>query len=96
MADPVAAQDAATKAWVIAQIPNDIDIAKFSGAIGDGVATTFAVSHGLNTTNVQVKVKETSTGDFVITKTTVTNASVVTVSFSQPPTANQYTVEVMG
>jgi hypothetical protein len=70
---------------------------KYSTNIGDGSATSFTVTHSLNSTAVVVEVFEASTGITVYTDITRTSANAITVGgFASAPTSNQYTVVVVG
>lgn len=62
--------------------------------IGDGSAVSFALSHGLNSSDVVVSVYDNATKEEVITDVAITSASVVTVSFAVAPTTNAYRVVI--
>jgi hypothetical protein len=57
-----------------------------------GAGTSYAVSHGLNTIDVIVMIKDNSTLEEVITDVVITDANTVTVSFAVAPSANAYRV----
>lgn len=57
-----------------------------------GAGTSYALSHGLNTIDVIVMVKDNSTLEEVITDIVITDVNTVTVSFAVAPTANAYRV----
>jgi hypothetical protein len=67
----------------------------FSSTIGDGSATSIAVTHNLNTTDVQVTVREL-TGSLreVIAEVQYTSVNVVTVLFDAAPASNSLRVNV--
>lgn len=70
---------------------------KYSTTIGDGAATSFNVDHNLNSTNVVVMVRDTSSGAVVIIDITVSTVNRVIVSgFAVVPSSGQYTVVVIG
>lgn len=70
---------------------------KFKQAIGDASALTYAITHGLGTSDVVVMVRRTLTPfEQVFCEVTVTNDNVVTCAFNVAPTANQYTVTIVG
>lgn len=148
VADPVSAQDAATRAYVLAQIaalvdtapgvldtlnelaaalgddPNfaatvaaDItaakdrsnhtgtqDVSTVSGAmrrvvadLGDGTATSFSVTHNLNSRDVMVQVYDNASPyGVVFTDVEMATVNTCTVRFATAPTANQYRVVVIG
>lgn len=70
---------------------------KFVQAIGDGSATTYTVTHNLNTRDVRVDVYRNSGNyDTVLVEVKRTSANAVEVVFAAPPTANQFQVVVVG
>jgi hypothetical protein len=69
---------------------------KYAVTIGDGAATTYTVTHDLNTTDITYSVKEIATGEIVFTNVTVTGVNTISVSFAVAPTSNQYRVVVIG
>lgn len=66
----------------------------YAANIGDGTATSFAISHGLNSSDVVVSVYDSSTKEEVFTDVAITSASVVTVSFATAPTSAAYRVVI--
>ena len=72
-------------------------IRKFSATFGDGSATTYAVSHSLNSTAVVVNVFVTSTGEEIICDVTRNTVNQVTLAgFPTAPAAGSLTVVVVG
>lgn len=71
-------------------------IRRFATNIGDGSTTSFAVTHNLNTRDVQVVVFNNSSFDEVFCDVIHTSTTVVTCIFNSAPTTNQYRVVVMG
>lgn len=70
---------------------------KYTTAIGDGSATSFVVTHSLNTRDCYVAVRETSSPySQVYAEVEMTSADTVTVSLASAPSSNQYTVTVIG
>lgn len=69
---------------------------KHAQDVGNGSATSIAVTHTLNTTDVTVQVFEKSSGAAVIPDITITSTSQVTLDFAVAPTTNQYRVVVVG
>lgn len=69
---------------------------KYSTSIGNASATSFAVTHNLNSTNVVVTIYDNSTFAVIYTDITITSVNAITVTFSTAPTSNQYTVVVIG
>lgn len=70
---------------------------KFTQTIGDGVALTFAITHGLGSNVAIVEVYRTATPfDVIETEVIHTSATVITVNFNVAPTAAQYTVVIIG
>jgi hypothetical protein len=66
----------------------------YASNIGNASATSFLVTHGLNTKDVIVQVQENATGDIVFTDVTATNTTQVTVAFATAPALNAYRVIV--
>lgn len=71
-------------------------VRKAAATIGDGTATTFSVTHNLNTLDVQVCVREVSTGAEVLVDNTANGVNTVQVTFGTAPTTGQYRVTVQG
>lgn len=70
---------------------------RYSTAIGDGTATSFTVTHNLNTVDVVVMVRLASTGEQVLIDNNAATVNTVTIgTFTTAPTANQYRVTVIG
>ncbi|MFJ8515322.1 hypothetical protein [Lysinibacillus xylanilyticus] len=70
---------------------------KYVASIGNGTATTFTVTHNLNTQDVTVTIREmASPYNVVFADLQVTNVNAITVLFGSAPTANQYRVTVTG
>lgn len=69
---------------------------KASATIGDGTATTLSVTHSLNTLDVQVVVREVSTGAQVMVDNVANGVNTVQLTFAVAPTTGQYRVIVQG
>lgn len=65
-------------------------------AVGDGVHTSYTVTHNFNTRAVVVQVYDSSNYDTVIADVERTTADSVLVAFSVAPASNAYTVVVTG
>ena len=77
---------------ITAQIAN-----KVSTTIGDGSATSFAVTHNLHTRDVLVSIRETNDDyEQVIADVRMTTEDTITVYLATAPTLNQYTVTIIG
>lgn len=72
----------------------DNRVGGFASNIGNGSATSFAVTHSLGTVDVIVALKENSTLETVIADVVITDANTVTVSFASAPALNAYRVIV--
>lgn len=69
---------------------------KYSTAIGDGSATSIAVTHNLGTKDVSVSIRRVSDDAFVLADPVATSVNVVTVSFTSAPASGAYRVVVVG
>ena len=70
----------------------DARVGGFAANIGNGSATSYAVSHGLGTVDVIVMLKDNSTLEEVFADVVITDANTVTVSFATAPALNAYRV----
>jgi hypothetical protein len=75
-------------------IDTDVVVRKYAATIGDGSATSYAVTHNLGTQDVQVSVYDTATYEEVTTDVVRTNTNVVTIGFAVAPTTGAYRVVV--
>jgi hypothetical protein len=66
----------------------------FSADIGNASATSFAITHGLNSLDVHVTFYKKSNGAQVIVDNVRTSTTVVTATFATPPTLNQYRIVI--
>jgi hypothetical protein len=71
-------------------------IEKVTATIGDGSATSYAVTHNRTSNDVIVEVYDASTNDTVFANVTRNSTSQVTVSFASAPASNAYKVVVIG
>ena len=69
-------------------------VGAYSQLVGDGVNTTFTVTHNLGSARVLVQLYDYASGAQVITDVSIVNATQISVSFTLPPTTNQYLVVV--
>jgi len=69
-----------------------VDTSTFAANIGDGSATSVAITHNLGTRDVIVQIYDNSSYDTVIADVVRTSTSVVTVSFAAAPTTNDIRV----
>jgi hypothetical protein len=78
-------------------IDTAIVVRKYAVSIGDGAATSYTVTHNLNTRDVQVTVYDNSSPYAeVVVDVQHATTSTITVLFSVAPTSNQYRVVVQG
>jgi hypothetical protein len=76
-------------------VDTTVVVRKFAASVGDGSATSYTVTHNLNTRDVIVTVYDNSSPYAeVITDVAHTTADTVTIAFSVAPTTNQYRVVV--
>jgi hypothetical protein len=66
----------------------------YAANVGDGSATSFALTHSLGTRDVVVSIYDNTTYEEVITDVVLTSTSVVTVSFAVAPASNAYRVVI--
>ncbi len=66
----------------------------YAANVGNGSATSFALTHGLNAADVLVAIYDNSTKEEVFADVYVTSSSVVTVSFATAPASNAYRVVI--
>lgn len=87
-----------------AALPQDyVTLAQLSGAtdngfaatIGDGVATTYNVVHGLNSTDVLIQVIELASGDVVGVGMSTNGVNSVDITFAVAPATNTFRVLVL-
>jgi hypothetical protein len=70
---------------------------RYATSVGDAAATSFTVTHSLNTRDVIVQVREVASPyAVVIADVAATTADTVTVAFATAPSSNQYRVTVIG
>lgn len=78
-------------------IDSAVVVKKYAANVGDGTATSYTITHSLNTKDVQVTVYDNSAPYAeVICDVQHTSTSAVTLLFSIAPTSNQYRVVVQG
>jgi hypothetical protein len=78
-------------------IDSAVVVSKYNASIGDGSATSYTVTHNLNTRDVQVTIYDnTAPYAEVIADVQHTTVNTITVLFSVAPTSNQYRVVVQG
>ena len=76
-------------------IDSAVVVSKYAASVGDGAATSYTVTHNLNTRDVIVTVYDNSAPYAeVITDVAHTTVNTVTIAFSVAPTSNQYRVVV--
>jgi hypothetical protein len=93
--DPTDPQDAATKAYVDAHSGGG-STNKFSASVGDGVATSYDIVHSLGTVNVVITLLRVSDGAVMWTDMVALDANTVRLTFTNVPSAGQYTCIVVG
>jgi hypothetical protein len=70
---------------------------RFSQLIGDGTATSFTVTHNLNTREVHVEVyRDSGSFDSILCDVNRTSVNAVQCVFASAPTSNQFRVVVFG
>jgi hypothetical protein len=66
----------------------------FYALVGDGVNTTFTVTHNLGSARVLIQLYDYASGAQVMTDLAIVNANQISVSFSVAPSTNQYLVVI--
>jgi hypothetical protein len=70
---------------------------KLTSVVGDGSVTSFILTHNLNTRDLTVTIRETDTPYAVVyTDVEMTSLNTITVKFAVAPSANRYTVTIVG
>lgn len=69
---------------------------KYTGLIGDGSATSIAVTHGLGSQYVTAQAFDATTNALVECDITLTSSTQTTFSFSTAPTSNELRVVIVG
>lgn len=67
-----------------------------AASIGNGSATSIAVTHNLGTKDVVVSIRRNSDDAAVLTDWTATDVNTVTLTFATAPTSGQYRVVIVG
>lgn len=75
-------------------IASQINAGKYVVNIGNNSATSFTVTHSLNSLDVDVELYENATGETVLADVSRTGVNTISVSFANAPTTNQYRVIV--
>jgi hypothetical protein len=64
--------------------------------VGNGSATSFVITHNLNTEDLTVQIRDTTTDEIVIADVVATSLNTATVSFISAPGVGQYAVTLIG
>lgn len=76
------------------QLDNSVATRKFSANIGNGSATSIAVSHNLGTQDIILAVRDTATNAGVLVDWVATDTNTVTLTFAVAPASNAYRATV--
>jgi len=72
------------------------DLGKYTNTnVGDGVNTSYTITHNLGTKDVLVVVRDNTTDDLVQVAAVATTINSVTLTFTTVASASQYTVKVI-
>lgn len=69
---------------------------KLTVNIGDGTNTSFVVEHNLHTKDLITTLRYAASGDIALTNIQCTTDDTLTISFKNPPTANQFVLTIIG
>lgn len=78
------------------KIDTTVVVRKYSIAIGDGVNTSYTITHNFGVSPVVVQVYDTSNGELVDVDVISSNPMSVTLGFATPPSAAAFTVVIHG
>lgn len=84
-----------TPAKTKAAIEELAPVKKVVKKIGDGATTDFTITHNRNSADLVVSVRETASGEVVYTDVTISTTQ-VSLSFGTAPSADEYTVTIIG
>jgi hypothetical protein len=90
--DATLAQDYVTLAQLQAAIAS---VNGFSATFGDGLATTYAIVHNLNTLDVVVAVQEVATGDLVEVGLSTSGVNGLDITMTPAPAVNAYRITIL-
>lgn len=76
--------------------PGTSTLSRHTATIGDGVATSIQVTHGLGNQDVLVQVREVSTDEVILADVTLDDANNATIGFASAPASNSIRVVVIG
>jgi hypothetical protein len=95
LGDPVALTDAVNRKFLEDALLG-ADQKKLSLNLGDGVSTTFVITHNFGTRDVVVSVYDLATNEVVLPDVTHTSTNTVTITFGAIPAADTYRAVVIG
>lgn len=72
------------------QLDSSIAVRKFNANVGNGAATSVAVTHNLGTQDITVAVRDTATNAGVLVDWVATDTNTVTLTFAVAPASNAY------
>lgn len=93
--------DSIIKGGKIYTAANTTVVQKYTKLVGNGVATSFTITHNLNTLDVQVVVREATNPPYNYAPTANVTVSIVdedtvTVVFTSAPATNAYSISIFG
>ncbi len=78
------------------QLDTSIAVRKFSANVGNGAATSIAVTHNLGTQDITLALREVATQAGVLVDWVATDANTATLTFAVAPASNAYRLTVHG
>jgi len=69
---------------------------KYTTLFGNGTATSFTITHNLNTTSVLTQIVREASGSVVYPDVTISGSNNITLEFTTAPATNEYRASVYG
>lgn len=83
---------AVTPLKLVTYVSSMITGGRYAADVGDGIASSYLVTHALDSLDVQVQLKDNTTNEIVHCDVTITSTTEVTLVFAVAPASNAYRV----